>query len=214
MNTERFYKKIKSEFGECCAVCQYIDINSFDKGWRGEVKYKCDRTWSAKYMFLTDHQSCYREKRYIYYDRDYEMIYKKILEERKYYRYFILTAISEILGFSYDNRLFTEISALIDIVRSDETTTREAIGYDAFGPELADKLRMDADRENLCNHLLHKYIIPIYSLIGYKKLDEAIVKYENMVRFLFYKYKKIDNYKELINPNNFQNRELTKIYTK
>ena len=208
MNTERYYRKIKSEFGECCAVCQYIDFNSFDKGWRGEVKYKCDRTWSAKYMFLTDHQSCYREKRYIYYDRDYEMVYQKILEERKYYRYFILTAICEILGFSYDNRLFTEIKALIDLVRSDESTTREAIGYDSFGPEIADRLRMDPDRENLCNYLLNQYIIKVYSLIGFKKLDEAIKVYENMVRFLFYRYKNVDNYAEIIQAKRFENPKL------
>ena len=208
MNTEKFYKRIKSEFGECCAVCQYIDINSFDRGWRGEVKYKCDRTWSAKYMFLTDHQSCYREKRYIYYDRDYEMVYKKILEERKYYRYFILTAIFEILGFSYDNRLFTEIKVLIDLVRSDESTTREAIGYDSFGPEIADELRMDSERVNLCNYLLKEYLIKIYSLIELNKTIDAIKIYENMVRFLFYRYKEMDNKAELIKAKSFENNKI------
>ena len=93
-------------------------------------------------------------------------------------------------------------------MRNDESKTREAIGYDKFGPEIADNLRCDSDRIELCNYLLNEYIIKIYCLIGYNKLDEAIAMYENMVRFLFYRYNNMNNYAEMIDVKLFENKKI------
>ena len=116
---------------------------------------------------------------------------------KKIYTYYILTAIFDILDMCKGNVIFQEVRTLIDLVREDETTVKEALGYEEFGPELADKLRMDPDRENISNFLFDNYIVKIYCLIKLNNTDDAIRLYEEMVRYLFVRYRNIDNYAEL-----------------
>ena len=125
-------------------------------------------------------------------------------------RYYILTAICDVLGIDYDNRLITEIRALIDIVRSDKTKTREAIGYEKYGEEIANMIRCDNNRVELCEYLLDNFIVKIYCYIGYNNLSEAITLYENMVKYLYYRYKNMDNYAEIIKIDNVHTKKLVK----
>ncbi|MBQ8891259.1 MAG: hypothetical protein IJ068_00120 [Bacilli bacterium] len=194
--------EIKTRYGNCCALCENLDINNMMAGgWFSSTKYKCYKGWCT----LTERNSCVKE---ISADPNYGRDFTKVYEMITGRKYYILTAICEILGISMDNRLFTEIKALIELVRDDESTIREAIGYDSFGPEIADMLRTDRERVELCNYLLNEYIIKVYSLIGLKNLDEAIKVYENMVRFLFFRYKNVDNYAEIIQAKRFENPKL------
>ncbi len=195
MNTEKYYRKILSEFGECCAVCKYVKPDCVSRGWRsGEKKYLCDRTYTPSYTFLTDHKSCYQSKKYMYYERDYQDIYNKIIEERKYFRYFILTVIFDILGLSFENEIYQEIKTLIELVREDDSTQNEANLYNNYGPEIANNLVFDEDRVKICHFLLENYIVKIYNLISSNNQEEAINVYKEMAYFLFLRYRNKDYY--------------------
>ncbi len=220
MNTERYYREIKRLYGECCAICKHININCTNKysSWGTRItKYKCDNAgWlSEKYHYLTEHQRCYREGRYLYYDRDYEDILKKIQEERKYYHgYFILTAIFDILNISKENRIYQEISSLIDVVRDDTTTKEEANDYEHYGPIIANLLRMDDEGVAISEYLFNNYIKEIYISIGYNDQEKAIETYKDMVMILYDRYKKYLVDFEKINYNNEQNEESENVKTK
>lgn len=126
----------------------------------------------------------------------------------KIYTYYILTAIFDILHMDKSNVIYQKIRGLIDNVRCDNEKAKEAIGYDAFGPDLANRLRMDPDRENICNFLLMEYLVKIYCAIGFNKMDEAVEIYQNMVEYLFIRYRNIDNYAELIDVKKIDNSKV------
>ena len=190
--------EIKRRYGSCCALCENLDINNMmASGWFSSAKYKCYKGWCT----LTERNSCVKE---ISADPNYGRDFTKVYEMITGRRYFILTAICEILGISKENRLYQEIKALIETVREDENTQKEAISYDSVGPLLADKLRADEDRINICNFLLENYLTKIYIAIGYNNTTDAINIYKDMVKYLFLRYKNIDNYSELIESKRFE----------
>ncbi len=200
-DTSKSMKCFNNELYGKCGGCEYMNSRNYSSGLFSGYSYKCVK--KGGYYKWND-RVCYSVE-YV----DPEKIdccerYKDFTGRK----YFILSAISEILGFSLDNRLFTEIIALTDIVRSDESTAREAIGYDAFGPEIADMLRMDRNRVELCNYLLYNYLVKVYSLIDLKKEEEAIKLYEDMVRFLFYRYRNMENQSEIIDAQIFENAKI------
>ena len=200
-DTSKSMRCFNNELYGVCGGCVYMNPKNYTSDLFSGYSFKCTRTggyykWNESACSMAD---CVDPERIDCAER-----YKDFTGRK----YFILTAIAEILGFSLDNRLFTEIISLIDVIRNDKSMSREAIGYDKFGPEIADNLRRDNDRIELCNYLLENFIVKIYCLIGLNKLDEAITLYENMVRFLFYRYKNINNYAEIIEVNHFVNPKL------
>ncbi len=108
---------------------------------------------------------------------------------REIYTYYILTAIFDILGIDKNNKLYQNIMTLIQLVREDELTTKEAIGYDIFGAEVADKLRQDPNRVEISNYLLTSYLTKIYIAIEMNNQEEAINIYKQMVTELYNRYK-------------------------
>ena len=215
-NPKEYYDKVRMDYGRCCAACEGLCVNNnqLDKDdntnvishfFSTEFKYKCGPKsgWLGReYRYLSEQRECFREGRELWYKRDFEELYRRLKQER---RYFILTAICDILGMDRDNRIYKEVKALIDLVRSDETTQKEAIAYDSFGPEIAERLRQDPERVNICNYLLNNYLVQIYIHIGLNNTTEAINVYRNMVEYLFIRYRNMDNYSELINSSNFEN---------
>ena len=194
--------EIKRQYGSCCALCENLDINNkMSGGWFSSDKFKCYKGWCT----LTERNSCVREiSADPTYGRDFTKVYEMITGRR----YFILTAICEIMGMSLDSRFYTEIKALIQLVRIDSETKKEAIGYDSFGPELANRLRCDENRVELANFLFNNYLIKVYCLVELKKMEEAIKVYKDMVEFLFIRYRDIDNYSTLIDKESFQNPKI------
>lgn len=126
--------------------------------------------------------------------RDYDF-WKKI------YSYYILTAIFDILKINKNNKMYLDIKNVIDNVRIDENTQVEAIGYNVFGKDIADRLRMDIDRELICQDLLINDISEIYIEVNMGNIDEAIKLYRSMVEKLFHRYEKMDNYETIIDAN-------------
>ena len=123
-------------------------------------------------------------------------------------RYFILTAIFEILGIPFENRLYTKIAAMIQSSREDMTTRVDAIEYDIVGMDIANCLRNDADKTQICADLLNDDIVKIYCLIETNKTDEAMIMYREMVKKLYVRYRQKDDYAELIDAKTFENNKI------
>ena len=136
--------------------------------------------------------------------RDYTKLYYNLTGRK----YFILTVICEILGISEDYEFYQEIKTLIQLVRKDNTTTREAVAYNTFGPELAGNLLNDHNAVEICKFLLTNYLVKAFIYIKENKQVEAINVYKDMVNFLFIKYRNIENYSTIIKQDLFENKKI------
>ena len=121
-------------------------------------------------------------------------------------RYFILTAIFEILGIPFENRLYTEIASMIQASREDMTTRVDAIEYDIVGMDIANCLRNDSNKTEICGNLLNNDIVKIYCLIGTNKTDEAMLMYREMVKKLYVRYREKEDYAEIIDSKTFEKK--------
>ena len=179
-----------------CGSCKNMNPDNYTSGLFSGYKYKCEEMRS--YMCWDD-RTC----------RRLNEVDPGIIDcVDRYYRfsgrkYFILTAILEILGIDMNKVLYTEIEAMIDLVREDSTTEVESIEYDIVGMDIANQLRKDENRVELCEYLYHKYIIEIYKFIGHNKTNEAINLYKEMVKKLFIYYNNKENYGEIIDAKIF-----------
>lgn len=197
-DTSKSMRCFNNELYGKCGGCDYMNPRNYTSGLFSGYSYKCVNKGG---YYHWDERACYNVS-YVDPERvDCCERYKDFTGRK----YFILTAICEILGIDENNRLFQEIKTLIDLVRSDDETTREAISYDEFGPDIADKLRNDEERVNICEFLLKEYLIKIYSFIGLNNTSAAIEVYKNMVMYLYVRYRNMDNYRELINAKQFEN---------
>ena len=194
-SSQCFYNELYGKCGGCTSMNPRNSSSSLFSGY----KYKCLLRGSS---YSWNERACSRAT-YIDPERvDACERYREFTGRR----YYILTAICEILGIDMNNGLYREISTLIDLVREDETTTKEAIGYDTFGIEIANKLRMDEDRVEICNFLLKNYLVKVYCASKLNKIDEAINTYKEMVEYLFIRYRKIEN--SFIKTKTFNKKEI------
>lgn len=193
---------IRREYGRCCALCEKLDLsNVLPSSW-GSDKYRCSRGYWCK---LTESNSCCSEiSADPRYGRDFTEVYRMI----KGRRYFILTVICEVLGISEDYEFYQEIKTLIQLVRQDSTTEKEAVGYDTFGPEIAVNLLNDPNVVELCKSLLANYLTRAFILIKENKQEEAIQVYKDMVTFLFIRYRNAEDYSNLISGESFENKKV------
>lgn len=133
--------------------------------------------------------------------RDYTKLYYNLTGRK----YFILTVICEVLGISENHELYQEFKTLIQLVRNDSSTEKEAIAYNIFGLEISEKLIKDENAYNICSFLLTNYLSKAFILIKENKTEEAINVYKEMVKYLFIKYRKVENYSNIIKEETFQN---------
>lgn len=144
--------------------------------------------------------------------RDYTKLFYN-LKGREYRGYYILTAICKVLGISLESDFYNEIKTLIQLVRADGSTQKEAIGYDTFGEKIAEDLMKDGNSFEICKVLLTTYLTKVYLLIKQNNQEEAIEVYKQMVTFLYSRYKNIDNQETLIDSyslNESLNKRLVK----
>lgn len=187
-----------------CASCTYFNVNDTLRQMFGSDKYKCLGGYSYQEW---DSRICRKFELMDPSKRDYAEMYAKVTGRRYY---FILTVICEVLGIDENHDLFQEIKALIQLVRSDNETLKEAVAYNAFGEEIADLLAIDPNRVEICKFLLVNYLSKVLILIKENKPEEAINEYKNMVSYLFVKYRNQENYANLINEDEIAPKKLVK----
>ncbi len=200
-DTSRSMKCFNNELYGKCGGCNYMNPENYTSGFFSGYSYKCTKKggyypWNDRVCYSVDYVD---PERIDCVERYYNFTGR---------RYFILTAIFEILGFSLDNRMYIEIKSLIDSVREDETTKIEAIEYDIVGMDIANCLRKDEDKLELCNRLFENYILKLYCLVELNDIKSAIELYKNMVEYLYIRYRNRDNYQDLIEAKKFENPKL------
>ena len=177
----------------------------------------CDK-YNLKQSLSNNKRHCARINAYLRWNepacsRVFEIDPERVDCVARYYdltgrRYFILTAIFEILGIPFENRLYTEIAAMIQSSREDMSTRVDAIEYDIVGMDIANCLRNDANKTQICADLLNDDIVKIYCLIETNKTDEAMIMYREMVKKLYIRYRQKDDYAELIDAKTFENNKI------
>ena len=171
----------------------------------GSCAYSTVSTTALK-CYCNKRRATYRldERKCSYYQSDRSKDYDFW---RDIYTYYILTAISDILNIDKNNELYQEFMTLIQLVRSDETTMKEAIAYDTFGPMLADNLYQDPNRVEICKNLLTSYLTKAFIAIKENRLEDAINTYVDMVKFLFVRYHNKETYNNLIDVDVITNQK-------
>ena len=97
-----------------------------------------------------------------------------------------------------NNKFFTQIGTLIDLVREDAETKGEATMYDLVGPEIAVRLYRENNRVEFCTYLMTNYLSKAFVAIADNRLEDAISIYEEMVKFLYVRYTRKDNLENII----------------
>ena len=160
----------------------------------------------------TSRLSCYCNKRRATYKLDEPKCrYYENNRSRNYdfwrdiYTYYVLTAICDILGIDKNNELYQEFVALIQLVRSDASMEKEAVAYNAFGPMIATFLYQDPNGVELCKNLLTTYLAKAFIAIKENRQEDAIRIYEDMIKFLFVRYRNVEDFSNIIDQNQFPN---------
>ena len=107
-----------------------------------------------------------------------------------------------------NNELYQEFVALIQLVRSDASMEKEAVAYNAFGPMIATSLYQDPNGVELCKNLLTTYLAKAFIAIKENRQEDAIRIYEDMVKFLFVRYRNVEDFSNIIDQNQFANSKV------
>lgn len=183
----------------------------------------CDK-YNLKQSLSNNKRHCARINAYLRWDEPACSRVSEIDPERvdcvaRYYdltgrRYFILTAIFEILGIPFDNRIYTEIAAMIQkarlesIQKDDINTQRNVIEYDIVGMDIANCLRNDPNKTEICADLLNNDLVKIYCLVEKNDNNQAMLMYREMVKKLYIRYHDKENYAEIIDAKTFENPKI------
>lgn len=114
------------------------------------------------------------------------------------FTWYIMTAICDILNINENNKFFTQIGTLIDLVREDTETKGEATMYDLVGPEIAVRLYRENNRVEFCTNLMTNYLAKAFVAIDENRMNDAINIYKSMVNFLYVRYTRKDNLENII----------------
>ena len=173
--SETYWNKLKG-----CSGCIHLGTVRVSGGMLTSTKYRCS----------VDHQGHPRDGSRC---NSFAPVNPQVVDcydrYRKYYNYFILTAIYKALNMNENDDVFEQIKTLIECAREDESTKGYAFIYDNMvGEKIAECLASDPDRVNVAKDLFLNYINYIYVYIGTNNTDLAIQIYREMVIYLYNKY--------------------------
>ena len=196
-NTSKSMECFNRYLAGTCSSCEYFNPKNCISGMFSGSKYHCSKN-NAYYPW--NDRVCSKIS---------EIDPERIDCVQRYYdltgrRYFILTAIFEILGIPFENRIYTEIAAMIQAGREDMTTRVDAIEYDIVGMDIAMCLRNDPNKTEICGEIFNNDLVKIYCLIETNKTDEAMLIYREMVKKLYIRYRSKEDYAEIIDTKTFE----------
>lgn len=200
---DRSMRCFREHLQNTCGGCEHLDSkNSELVGFfNSHYEYMC----TLKGYTRWDDRKCY----------DYDEVSPtKVDCAKRYYTFtgrkyfYILTAICNVLGIKQEDGLFQNFKTLIQIVRNDIDTFDKAIQYDVYGPIIADKIESDFNRVELCKDLLTNYLAKAFIAIEENRLEDAILIYEEMVKFLYVRYSQKDDFKSLIDVDVITNQKV------
>jgi len=112
---------------------------------------------------------------------------EQYMKESKRHGYYIVSAITKLLGLETDNEYLTSFQYLKDVVLP--ILNPELIEeYDRIGPELADKLLGEDNNVELASYLLYKYLVDMCERIQDREYYEAIDSFKKLLKELKARY--------------------------
>lgn len=107
---------------------------------------------------------------------------EQLMRISKSHGYYIVTAVSEILGLGADNVYMETFKYVRDVVMPNLCYGKNWIeGYEEFGPKIADYIYNAENREEIAGRILNECLNPFVELVLTNEVDEAITIYNNMV---------------------------------
>lgn len=158
-------------FDADCTSCRYLIDTDYKDG-----KYYCEK--KHEYVSANDRICGMAAEKMGRCESDK----KRLRNYSKDHGYYVVTAITEILGLPEDNDYMETFVYLRDVVM---TRMEEYQGfiedYENDGPHLADLLRYDEDREGYAEYLIEVYLSEFVRLISGNSVDEAVATYSSML---------------------------------
>lgn len=158
-----------------CSDCCYMDINPTKDG-----KFKCDNRKSGYDFVYADKDKCDYFAECFTWNRP-SSDRRTLREISRNKRRYIMTAMSEILGLPEENPYSVSCGEMIYeyIIPNQDVYDEFITKYDTYGPVLADLLRRDPERKNVCEYIL--YLLGDYvCLVNHGNFPEAITIYSQM----------------------------------
>ncbi len=178
-----------------CADCSYLDYKMCEYG-----KYRCSRKYEYRYA---DDKECiyFCENKY---SSDLEIKYRSEREKKDAINNsiksrnggcYITTIIVDTLNLGDNNYSLNIIRNFRNnYLQKDNKYKILLLDYDLLGPIIANSIRNDKNKLNVCQNMYNLYIIAITNDIENNKYDDAIIKYVNMTEILrlYYSINNID----------------------
>ena len=165
-------------FDADCSYCRYLDPNNEYNG-----KFYCEKkkiyvsaranlcSYAAEVM---GRPNCDKEK---------------LRQISKSHGYYVVTAITEILGLSEDNGYMETFKYLRDVVLPANEEYQGFIDdYEEDGPALAELIKKDDNSQEYAEYLRVNYLNRLISLFCQDRIDDAIALYTSMLDVIKEKY--------------------------
>lgn len=99
---------------------------------------------------------------------------------------YITTIVVECLGYDDYCQYLMKLRAFRDQIMKKDAKYAELLKeYDEVGPQIAERIRQDADSKGLAQNLFETYIKPVCKLLDNHRYDEAVGLYKQMVTKLY-----------------------------
>ena len=163
----------------CCDCC-YMDENPKSNG-----KFKCTNSRKSGYDEVSANMRVCPAASEAWTSRRSSAERRELSNISRKHGYYVLTAISKILGLAEDNIYMDYFMYARDYImpnNSDYSVLLEE--YENVGPEIASALENDPKNEEYCEYLRETYLERFYEL-GKARYDmEAILKYFEMIAIM------------------------------
>lgn len=165
--------------------CRYLDPTK-----------KCNgKVWCSKHKEYVAANGKIRDKSADYCNDAAEVMGRSTSEKQalarysKSHGYYVVTAITEVLGLPEDNKYMESFIYLRDVILPANEEYHGFIDdYEIDGPELADLIRKDEKAEEYAEYLRVAYLNRLISLLSQGRIDEAITLYTSMLDAIKEKY--------------------------
>ena len=102
---------------------------------------------------------------------------------------YLTTAMCNVLGYPDDNYYLQMLRTFRDnTLKTDTKYLPSLLTYDVIGPQIAEKLQQDNNKQEIATTLLTRYITPAINAIENNKVNEAVVIYTAMTTLLAERY--------------------------
>lgn len=169
-----------------CADCICLNVESEKNG-----KYLCTNPKSKFFGQMVEGTKSVHDcgEYHLSVSRRSGLEARQIIANSRKYGYYVVTAITKILGLEENNKYIAAFSYVKDVVMPSVEEYHSFIEeYDTTGPKVAEKLIEDEDAYDYAELLRVAYLEEFYELVNLERVDEAISVYKDMYFMLMQEF--------------------------